>query len=100
MFEALAPSGVYYAVVGVHGASTLLVEWHRANAQRLDPPRLYDIDEVVASFRGVGFDAAAARLAVGFVPTTGHGLDNGGRLRDWLDYYYDQKLLLRVGRPM
>lgn len=100
MFGALARGGVYYAVMGVHAASTLMVEWHRANAERLDLPKLYEIDEVVAGFRAEGFDAAAARLAIGFVPTTGHGLDNGGRLLDWLDYYYDQKLLLRFGRPM
>ena len=100
IFGALAAGGVYYAVMGVHGASTLMVEWHRANAERLDLPKLYDIDEVVADFRAEGFETAAARLAIDFVPSTGHGLDNGGRLLDWLDYYSDQKLLLRFGRPV
>lgn len=99
IFGALAPGGVYYAVMGVHSASPQMAAWHQANTQRLDLPRLYDIEEVVAVFRAEGFDAAAARLAVGFVPTDGHGHDEGGRLLDWLDYYYERKLLLRFGRP-
>jgi len=33
-----------------------------------------------------------------FVPTAGHGHDDRSRLLDWLDYYYDQKLMLRFSR--
>jgi hypothetical protein len=31
------------------------------------------------------------------VPAVGHGHD--GQLLDWLDYYYEQKLMLRFERP-
>jgi hypothetical protein len=33
------------------------------------------------------------------VPAAGHHGHDAGRLLDWLDYYYDQKLLLRFTRP-
>jgi hypothetical protein len=33
-----------------------------------------------------------------FVPAGGHGHHGSNRLLDWLDYYSDQKLLLRFGR--
>jgi hypothetical protein len=33
------------------------------------------------------------------VPAAGHHGHGRGRLLDWLDYYYDQKLLLRFTRP-
>jgi SAM-dependent methyltransferase len=94
--NALAPGGVYYAVMGVHAGSPLMEEWHRANAAELELPQLYEIDDLIAVFRGAGFDAAASRLAMRFVPAAGHERDDG-RLLDWLDYYYDQKLLLRFG---
>ncbi len=98
MFGALVPGGVYHAVMGVHAASPLMAQWHRANVEDLHLPELYDIDEVVAVFEAAGFHAAAARLAIGFVPTAGHGHHGRGRLLDWLDYYRDQKLLLRFSR--
>jgi SAM-dependent methyltransferase len=98
VFGALAPGGVYYAVMGVHSRSPQMAEWHSANVEELRLPKLYDIDEVVATFRGVGFDASAARLAMRFVPAGGHGHHGSNRLLDWLDYYSDQKLLLRFGR--
>jgi len=98
VFGALVPGGVYHAVMGVHAASPLMAEWHRANVEELHLPELYDVDEVVTVFEAVGFDAAASRLAMRFVPTTGHGHHGRARLLDWLDYYYDQKLLLRFSR--
>ena len=98
MFSAMVPGAVYYAVMGVHAASPLMADWHRANAEELHLPELYDIDDVVAVFEAAGFHAAAARLAIGFVPTAGHGHHDRGRLVDWLDYYRDQKLLLRFSR--
>ncbi len=98
IFDALAPGGAYYAVMGVHAASPLMAEWHRASIHELHLPRLYDIDDVIAVFTAAGFHAAAARLAVGFVPTAGHAHHSQGRLLEWLDYYYDQKLLLRFSR--
>jgi SAM-dependent methyltransferase len=98
VFDALAPGGVYYAVMGVHTWSPLMVEWHAANATELGLPLLYDPDDVVAVFRDAGFDASAARLAIRFVPTSGHGHHDRHPLLDWLDYYSDQKLLLRFSR--
>jgi SAM-dependent methyltransferase len=98
VFDALVPRGVYYVVMGVHAASPLMAEWHRANVEELHLPKLYDLDEVVAVFQTAGFDAGASRLAMRFVPTAGHGHRGRGRLLDWLDYYYDQKLLLRFSR--
>jgi SAM-dependent methyltransferase len=95
---ALTPSGVYYAVMGVHAGSPLMADWHRAAADELSLPALHTIDDVVAVFGRAGFDAAASRLAIGFVPVRGHGHSRTGRLLDWLDYYYDQKLLLRFQR--
>jgi SAM-dependent methyltransferase len=99
IFGALAPGGVYYAVMGVHRASPLMAEWHRANAQELRLPELYDIDEVVGVFEAAGFEAAAARLAVGFVPARGDRHSRRAQLLGWLDYYSEQKLLLRFSRP-
>ncbi len=98
MFDALAPGGVYYAVMGVHAASPLMAEWHAANVEELHLPELYDIDEVISVFEAAGFHAAAARLAIRFVPASGHGHHGQGRLLDWLDYYRNQKLLLRFSR--
>ncbi len=84
--------------MGVHAASPLMAEWHRANVEELHLPELYDIDDVVAVFKAAGFQVAAARLAIGFVPTADHGHHGRGRLLDWLGYYCDQKLLLRFSR--
>ncbi|MGZ4185692.1 MAG: class I SAM-dependent methyltransferase [Solirubrobacteraceae bacterium] len=99
IFAALAPGGSYYAVIGVHSGSPLMVKWHHDNAEALDIPALNDIDDVVSVFEGAGFEAAAARLAVRFVPAAGHHGHDRGRLLEWLDYYYDHKLLLRLTRP-
>jgi SAM-dependent methyltransferase len=98
IFGALAPGGVYYAVMGVHTRSPLMAEWHSANAEELRLPQLYEIDDVVDTFRAAGFDASAARLALSFVPTASHGHHKGSKLFDWLNYYYDHKLLLRFSR--
>jgi SAM-dependent methyltransferase len=96
IFGALATGGLYYAVMGVHDASPLMVEWYEAHADELGLPRLYGIDEVVDAFRSAGFDAAAARLEVGFIPVSGHSSD----LFRSLQYYNDHKLLLRFSRPV
>jgi SAM-dependent methyltransferase len=98
IFRALTPGGVYFAIMGVHAASPLMIEWHAANAEELRLPELYDIDDVIAVFQAVGFDAAASRLAMRFVPAVGHAQHGPGRLLDWLRYYYDEKLLLRFTR--
>jgi SAM-dependent methyltransferase len=96
--RSLRPGGVYFAVLGVHTGSPMMVEWHAANRERLQLPPLYDLDEVISAFRRAGFDASMARLAIRFVPTEGRGHQHGGRPLDWLAYYHDQKLMLRFAR--
>jgi SAM-dependent methyltransferase len=111
IFEALAPGGSYYAVIGVHAGSPLMADWHRASSDELQLPKLYTIDEVVGVFGAAGFQVAAARLEIGFVPvasaaptvagsshTGGDHADPSDLLR-WLEYYNDHKLLLRCTRP-
>ena len=89
IFDALAPGGSYYAVMGVHADSPLMVEWHRANVEELHLPKLYNLDEV-----------AGARLKIGFVPASGHtSADHAGTFLRWIEYYSDDKLLLRCTRP-
>lgn len=93
--RSLGPGGAYFAVMGVHAGSPLMVEWHRSNRDELRLPPLYDVDDVIATFRRAGFDASVARLAIGFVPSTGRAHHHEGRALDWLTYYHDHKLLLR-----
>ena len=99
IYRSLRPGGAYFAVMGVHTGSPLMVEWHRANREDLQLPPLYDVDDVIATFRRAGFEASVARLAFRFVPSTGRGHDHEGRSLDWLAYYHDHKLLLRFTRP-
>jgi SAM-dependent methyltransferase len=100
IFGALAPGGMYYAVMGVHADSPMMAEWHRANRAEMQMPKLYAIDEVIGAFEAAGFHAAAGRLAMRFVPTAGgHGHHDRRSLLEWLDYYYEQKLMLRFARP-
>jgi SAM-dependent methyltransferase len=96
---ALAPGGSYYAVIGVHSGSPLMTRWHLDNVETLNLPALNDIEDVIDVFEAAGFQAAAARLSVRFVPAAGHHGHDRGRLLEWLDYYYDQKLMLRFSRP-
>jgi SAM-dependent methyltransferase len=95
VYRALVPGGSYYAVMGVHATSPLMVEWHRDHADELSVPPLYDVDDVVASFAAVGFAVAASRLHLGFVPLSTHT----SRVLEWLDYYHEKKLLFRFTRP-
>lgn len=97
--RALRPGGVYFAVMGVHSGSPLMVEWHAANREELRLPPLRDVDDVIAVFRRAGFDASVARLPIRFVPSAGRGHHHEGRTLDWLTYYHDHKLLLRFLRP-
>jgi SAM-dependent methyltransferase len=96
--RSLRPGGVYFAVMGVHSGSPLMAEWHAAKRYELRLPPLYDIDDVIATFRRAGFDASVARLAIGFVPVSSSRLREAGRALDWLTYYRDHKLLLRFTR--
>jgi SAM-dependent methyltransferase len=93
--RALVPGGVYYATMGVHAADPTMADWHERNAERLDLPALYALDDVIASFATVGFEAAVARLKVGFIPASTHAASFPASL----EYYYDHKVMLRFARP-
>lgn len=98
VFRVLKPGGVYYAVMGVHAASPLMAAWHAENAGEMGLPELYDLDRVAGWFSEAGFQVAAARLRIRFVPIAARDLGTGGVL-DWLDYYGNQKIMFRFGRP-
>jgi SAM-dependent methyltransferase len=92
--DALAPGGVYYAVMGVHADAPTMVDWHARNAERLHLPPLHALDDVIASFTEVGFEAAVARLNVRFIPASSHATS----FPAGLDYFYDHKVVLRFAR--
>jgi SAM-dependent methyltransferase len=99
IFAALAPGGSYYAVIGVHADSPLMVDWHQEHADELRLPKLYSIDEVAGVFGAAGFEVAAARLKIGFIPASGHhSADEAGSLSRWIEYYNDHKFFLRCRR--
>jgi len=95
IYGALAPGGVYYAVIGVHAHSPGIPDWHAENAERLELPMLYSLDEVIQAVTGVGFEAAAARLKIGFVPMSSHAPS----FPAGLDYFCEHKVMLRFTRP-
>jgi SAM-dependent methyltransferase len=101
LFGALRPGGAYFAVMGVHGESPLMAEWHAASAAELGLPRLYELDEVAGVFEGAGFSVSVANLKLGFVPVSAHRHehDHRGNLLAWLDYYSREKVLFRFTRP-
>ncbi|MGN6170248.1 MAG: class I SAM-dependent methyltransferase [Solirubrobacteraceae bacterium] len=92
--RALAPGGVYYAVMGVHAASPTMAEWHARSARRLRLPRLYSLDDVIEAFTPVGFDAAVARLRFGFIPLC----DHAPSFPAGLEYFYEHKVMLRFAK--
>ena len=100
-FAALEPGAPYFAVMGVHAGSRLMSAWHDTVARDLALPRLYDIDEVVETIDGAGFEGSVARLKVRFGPVSARrgGHEHRRGLMDWLDYYGQEKVLLRFTRP-
>ena len=95
VYGALVPGGSYYAVMGVHAASPLMAEWHREHVAELRLPPLHEVDGVAASFAAAGFEVAASRLNIGFVPLSAQP----PRVVEWLDYYNEKKLLFQFTRP-
>jgi hypothetical protein len=79
-------------VIGVHAGSPGVAEWHAENALSLNLPRLYALGDVIAAFTGAGFEAAAARLKIGFVPLSGHAPS----FPAGLEYFYEHKVMLRL----
>ena len=61
------------------------------NAERLNMPPLYSLDEVVRAFTAAGFRAAASRLKIGFVPLSEHAPS----FPSGLEYFYEHKVMLR-----
>jgi SAM-dependent methyltransferase len=92
--RALAPGAPYYAVIGVHAGSPGVPEWHAENAERLNLPALYTLDEVIEAFTAAGFEAAVSRLKFGFVPVSGHAQTFPADL----EYFYEHKVMLRFRR--
>jgi SAM-dependent methyltransferase len=95
IYGALAPGASYYAVMGVHAGSPGIAEWHAENAERLNLPSLCSLDDVIGAFTGAGFEAAASRLKIGFVPLSGHARSFPADL----NYFYEHKVMLRFRRP-
>lgn len=93
--RSLVPGGVCYAVMGVHAAAPNMTDWHARNAERLDLPRLYAVDDVIECFTETGFESAAARLKMGFVPRSSHAPS----FPAGLEYFYEHKLMLRFTKP-
>ena len=92
---ALRPGGVYFAVMGVHAGAPTMAEWHGRNARRFELPRLYTLDEVIATFTAAGFEAAVARLKVGFIPVSDHAQSFPADM----EYFYEHKVMLRFAKP-
>jgi hypothetical protein len=72
-----------------------MADWHARNAERLHLPRLYALDDVIRAFAEVGFQTAAARLKMGFVPMSSHAPS----FPAGLEYFYDHKVMLRFKKP-
>jgi hypothetical protein len=72
-----------------------MADWHARNAQRLNLPRLYSLDEVIAAFASAGFESAVSRLKLGFVPVSGHTPS----FPAILEYFYEHKVMFRFTRP-
>ncbi len=89
--QSLVPGGLYYAVMGVHAATPNMADWHARNVERLNLPPLYALDDVIRAFSVAGFEAAAARLKMGFVPVSSHAPS----FPSGLEYFYDHKVMLR-----
>jgi SAM-dependent methyltransferase len=92
----LAAGGAYYPVIGVHAGSPGMAEWHSENAQHLNLPPLYTLDQVIAAFADAGFEVAVSRLKIGFVPLSEHAPS----FPAGLEYFYEHKVMLRLVRPL
>jgi SAM-dependent methyltransferase len=97
MRAALAAGGSYFATIGVHVDSPLMVAWHGEKAAELDLPGPYRLDEIADLFEDAGFEVAVGRLPMRFVPVHAHRGDSHANtsLNSWLDYYYRDKVMFR-----
>jgi SAM-dependent methyltransferase len=100
LFAALEPGSSYYATMGVHTDSPIMMAWHGDNASVLGLPGPYHLDEVANVFQAAGFEAAVGRLPIRFVPVHAHRRDaHDSGLCSWLDYYYRDKVMFRFTKP-
>jgi SAM-dependent methyltransferase len=101
VFGALGDGRSYFATMGVHTDSPLMVAWHAERASELDLPGPYGLDEVADVFGGAGFDVSLGRLPMRFVPVYAHRRDSHADtpLSRWLDYYYRDKVMFRFTKP-
>jgi SAM-dependent methyltransferase len=97
VFAALSAGGSYFATMGVHADSPLMVAWHREKALELGLPGPYRLEDVADIFKDAGFDVAVGRLPFRFVPIHAHRADSHTdvRLSSWLDYYDRDKVMFR-----
>jgi SAM-dependent methyltransferase len=102
VFASLAAGGSYFATLGVHADSPLMVAWHAEKASELELPGLYRLDEVADVFEGAGFDVSVGRPPMRFVPVHAHRSDSHSdtSLSSWLDYYYRHKVMFRFTKPV
>jgi SAM-dependent methyltransferase len=98
MSAALTAGGSYFATMGVHADSPLMVAWHGEKAAELDLPGPYRLDDVADIFDHAGFDVTVGRLPMRFVPVHAHRDDShsDSTLSSWLDYYYRDKVMFRL----
>ncbi len=101
VFAALAPGGSYFATIGVHADSPLMVTWHAEHAVDLGLPGLYHLEDVADVFEKAGFDVGVGRLPFRFVPVHAHRGDAHAdtRLSSWLDYYCRDKVMFSFTKP-
>jgi SAM-dependent methyltransferase len=100
LFASLHPGGLYFATIGVHADSPLMMQWHADHAANLDLPGPYRLEEVADVFERAGFEVAVGRLPFRFVPVHAHrGDSTGSGLQSWLDYYHRDKVMFRFEKP-
>jgi SAM-dependent methyltransferase len=100
VLAALDDGASYFATMGVHADSPLMVAWHAEKVAQLELPGPYGLDQVADVFEGAGFDVAVGRLPMRFVPVHSHRSDThaDASLSRWLDYYYRDKVMFRFAK--
>jgi SAM-dependent methyltransferase len=101
VFVALGAGASYFATMGVHADSPLMVDWHGEKATELDLPGPHRLEEVADIFENAGFEVSVGRLPMRFVPVHAHRGDSHAdtSLSSWLDYYYRDKVMFRFAKP-
>lgn len=100
--RALHPGGSYFATMGMHRHSRLMTRWYETHHEELSLPALRTLDEVATLFERAGFEVAAGRLPIRFAPIRAHRENSSreGTLLEWLEYYYEDKVMFRLTKPI